>query len=130
VNKAFVLVSGLLGASGVFLGAVTQHILKESGSGASAAVADTAVRYQLIHAVVVMAIGLNTQSDTVAAVRRAGWVLIAGTILFSGTLYLRAFTGISGFGLVTMSGGLLLIVGWLLIGFSVLAVNRRPAGTV
>ena len=47
------------------------------------------------------------------AVRAAGWLFVAGTVLFSGSLYLLALTGVRSFGAVTPLGGLALLAGWL-----------------
>jgi uncharacterized membrane protein YgdD (TMEM256/DUF423 family) len=49
----------------------------------------------------------------VAPVRAAGWLFVAGTVLFSGSLYLLALTGVRGLGAVTPVGGLALLAGWL-----------------
>lgn len=67
----------------------------------------TAVQYQMWHALALVALGLGP-----VRARTVGWLLGAGILLFSGSLYLMALTGIRAFAILTPLGGLLLILGW------------------
>ncbi len=91
----------------------------------------TAVRYQMWHALGLMVIGLLLgKAGASAALRWAAWSLLAGTLLFCGSLYTLTLGGPQWqgirWGMVAPVGGTLLIVGWLLC---VLGVLRSPAGT-
>ncbi len=105
--------AGILGFSGVALGAFGAHGLKET-LAATGGVENwkTAVLYQLVHAVALLA--LSFQPD--AAVRRIGSCWIAGVVLFSGSLYLLAIgTPAKFLWPVTPAGGLAFLVGWALL---------------
>jgi uncharacterized membrane protein YgdD (TMEM256/DUF423 family) len=75
---------------------------------------ETGVRYQLIHAV-----GLIACAWALGHTRAAGaaaWLFIAGTVLFSGSLYALALTGVTRLGMITPLGGLAFLAGWLVLG--------------
>lgn len=109
-------ISALLG---VAAGAFGAHALKARIDPDMLLVYETAVRYQLIHAIALLAVGL-------AAVLRPArrWsipigLFAAGTVLFSGSLYALALTGIRWFGAVTPLGGVSFLLGWLVLtGFA------------
>lgn len=73
----------------------------------------TASHYHFVHAVALLILAIVGDKDAVC--RYAWWTLLAGVLIFSGTLYVLAATGIKWLGAVTPVGGLLLLVGWLLI---------------
>lgn len=108
-------VAALLGALGVVLGALGAHALEATlTTRGHVATWETAVLYHLVHAVALLAIAL-------AGGRRTGLVAgcwTAGTVAFSGSLYLLALGGPGFLGPVTPLGGLLLIAGWLLLPFA------------
>jgi len=108
----------------VLLGAFAAHALKAHLSPEALAVFDTGVRYQLAHALGLLAAAWAvTRFDPVRAAR-GGWLLLGGTVLFSGSLYLLALTGVRWLGLVTPFGGFAFIVGWVVLAMSAL---RRAA---
>jgi uncharacterized membrane protein YgdD (TMEM256/DUF423 family) len=75
------------------------------------------VQYHLPHAVVLLLLALL--SDPSAGAMRWAWrMILAGILLFSGSLYVLAFTGVKWLGAITPVGGLSLMIGWLLTGFS------------
>ena len=107
----------LLGGIGVTAGAFGAHSLKdfflENGQGANW---ETAVRYCLFHAVVLLVVGL---ASVVPAGQRsrgrltaAGACFLAGTLIFSGLLGVLALTGLRVLGAIVPIGGALLIAGW------------------
>ena len=107
-------VSGCISACiGVAAGAFGAHALQGIVPPELLVVYETGVRYQLLHAVALLAVGVA------AAVRPEGrwslpaWLFIAGTALFSGSLYLLALTGMRWLGAVTPLGGLCFLAGWL-----------------
>jgi uncharacterized membrane protein YgdD (TMEM256/DUF423 family) len=121
-ERARVLLSAaaLLAAAGVALGAFGAHALRARLDARALEVWETAVRYQLIHAVALLAIALSPHA---AQLRTAGWLLAAGIALFSGSLYALAL-GVGPralLGPVTPLGGLALIAGWLWIAKVALA---------
>ena len=103
----------LLAFLGVALGAFGAHALKGSLSSGDLETYQTAVRYQLFHALGLLALGalpLRTQ-------RAAPW-LFFGSVVFSGSLYALVFTGVSALGAVTPIGGVLQLIGWAILFFS------------
>jgi uncharacterized membrane protein YgdD (TMEM256/DUF423 family) len=116
----------ILAAAAVALGAFGAHALKSRLSSEMLAVWDTAVQYHFWHALGVLAIALSAAHLPGAGVRAAGWLLVAGTALFSGTLYALALGAPRGLGAITPVGGTLLIAGWLAFAASVIFA-RTPA---
>lgn len=115
VERRILLAGAFLAASGVALGAFGTHGLKASLGPAELGWWQTAVQYQLWHAVALVAIAaLSLPGRGLPAA-----LLAAGTILFSGTLYVMALTGLRWIGAVTPVGGTLLILGWLLLAWRV-----------
>lgn len=117
-----VLIAGLLGACGVAIGAHAAHGLEDSllAQGIAAndvakrlSQCDVAVRYHMIHAVAILALGLS--AGQVFSKRRLGAVvfLLLGIALFSGGLYAMVYLGQMGHWAIVPSGGLCFILGWL-----------------
>ena len=79
------------------------------------------VRYQMYHALGLLAVGLALSRWPSSAVALAGWLFIAGTVVFSGTLYLLAVSGQRWLGAVTPVGGVAFIAGWLVLAWAVWA---------
>jgi len=113
MDRTFLLVGAVLGFLGVALGAFGAHALRSRLSPEMLAVFETGVRYQMYHAfavlIVAAAIGHIGNARLLAI---AGWLFFAGILLFSGSLYALALTGVGIFGAVTPIGGLLFLVGW------------------
>jgi len=120
MNKKIVIV-GLLGALGVGLGAFGAHGLKPLILESQLTIYRTAVNYQMLHVVVLLAIALFSQHYSHKLLNRAFWAITIGIFLFSGSLYLLSTKDILGItnwkwlGPITPLGGLSFIVGWLLI---------------
>lgn len=113
---------GAIGAAlSVILGAFGAHALKSRLPPETLATFQTGVQYQFYHCLGLMLIGVIAQfSRPSAALKAAGWCMLAGILLFSGSLYLISFTGIRSFGMITPFGGIAFIVAWLLLAFGVL----------
>jgi uncharacterized membrane protein YgdD (TMEM256/DUF423 family) len=113
-RPAFLLFAGaLLAATGVMLGAFGAHALRGTLGPADTGWWQTAVQYQLWHALALVALaGAPLRRTTAPAA-----LIVAGTLLFSGSLYAMALTGVRALGVVTPVGGVLLILGWLLLGW-------------
>ena len=113
MDRTFLLVGSVLGFLGVAFGAFGAHALKTRLSPDMLAVFETAVRYQMYHVfallIVAAAIGHIGSSRLLAL---AGWFFFAGIVLFSGSLYALALTGVGILGIVTPLGGLCFLIGW------------------
>ncbi|HEX4773019.1 MAG TPA: DUF423 domain-containing protein [Bryobacteraceae bacterium] len=110
---------------GVACGAFGAHALKARLDPAMMDVYHTAVQYHLIHAlgILIVAALLRSGAITAAGGSRVAWFLLSGIILFSGSLYALALSGVRTLGAITPVGGLAFIVGWLLLIYEALA-NR------
>ena len=99
----------------VALGAFGAHGLRAMVTPEMLAVFETGARYQMYHALALVAIGLafaRLQGRTAAA---AAWLFVAGTVLFSGSLYVLTLTGTRWWGAVTPLGGVAFLAGWGLL---------------
>jgi uncharacterized membrane protein YgdD (TMEM256/DUF423 family) len=99
----------------VALGAFGAHGLRAMVTPEMLAVFETGARYQMYHALALVAIGLafgRLQGRTAAA---AAWLFVAGTVLFSGSLYVLTLTGTRWWGAVTPLGGVAFLAGWALL---------------
>ncbi len=117
------LTGSIIAMIAVILGAFGAHALKARFVGTNYAETwDTAVKYQMYHALALIAIGiLQTDvlfgSQTIFAT--ASTLMLIGIILFSGSLYVLTLTGIKKLGAITPIGGLCMIVGWLCVAIGV-----------
>lgn len=110
----FLGIGALLGFAGVALGAFGAHGLKDKLTAEMLEVWETGVRYQVWHALALLAVGmLAGQSGSSRWLGAAGWLYLIGTLLFSGSIYLLATTGWRWLGPVTPLGGTALLAGWL-----------------
>ncbi len=116
-SRMIVLASSLLGFAGVALGAFGAHALKDTlAARGSASTWQTAVLYQLIHAVALLA--LAGWGGSMSHARAIGVCWALGVLFFSGSLYWLALGGPRFLGPVTPLGGLLLLAGWLLVAWT------------
>ncbi len=115
MHQSFLFLGAIFGGLGVGLGAFGAHALKQTleASGRTGTY-ETAVLYHLVHAVVLLVVGVWSLHEPQALVwlRRAGWAFSGGIVIFSGTLYVLCITGTKWLGAITPIGGLLLIAGW------------------
>jgi len=110
----------LSAAIGVGAGAFAAHGLKDRLTPEMLAVFETGARYQLFHALGLMIAAWAVARYGTDAAAWGGWLLLAGTVLFSGSLYLLAVTGVRWLGIVTPFGGVAFIVGWVLLALAAL----------
>src|SRR5262245_61222396 len=113
MDKTFMFAGALLGGVGVALGAFGAHWLRGRLSPEMLAVFETGVRYHMYHALALLATSALLPRIDGRAVLIAGWSFIAGIVLFSGSLYALALSGITTLGAITPLGGLAFIVGWI-----------------
>ena len=112
----------LLGAVGAFLavalGAFGAHGLRSRLSPDMLAVFETGVRYHMYHALALILVGLVMGRWSGWLVQAAGWCFVAGILLFSGSLYALALSGVTILGAVTPLGGLAFLAGWACLAFA------------
>ena len=118
-RKLFVTASAF-GLAAVALGAFGAHSLRETISADMFSVFDIGVRYQMYHTFALFIAAWFFQSRQGRKFLLAAWFFIAGVVLFSGSLYLLAVTGIRALGFVTPLGGLLLLAGWAMMAMGFL----------
>ena len=104
----------------VAAGAFGAHALKAKLAPDLLAVFQTAVQYHFWHGLGLLAVGvLLAQKPATAALELAAWLFVAGMVLFSGSLYALALTGVRGFGAVTPIGGVAFLGGWACLAWAV-----------
>ena len=124
MNKKFLIIAALLGALSVALGAFAAHQLKAMVSADILQLFETAVKYQMYHALALLATGILLQQFPVKQLHWAASLFIAGVILFSGSLYLLCYIKhqqipATWVGAITPFGGLCFIAGWILLAVGV-----------
>ena len=116
----------LAGAIGVALGAFGAHGLRSRVSPDLLAVFETGVRYQMYHALGLLAVGWAATRWPGGWITASGWLFLIGIVVFSGSLYLMTLTGARWLGAITPLGGLAFILGW--IALAVAALGGRADG--
>ena len=117
----FFLVGSLSGGLAVALGAFGAHALKARLSPDSLMTFETGVRYQMYHALALLAVAAAvSRVPSSSLLSAAGWLFVVGTLLFSGSLYLLCFTQKRWLGAITPFGGLALIAGWVCLALAAL----------
>lgn len=120
--RLWALVGAANGFVAVAAGAFGAHGLRSRVSERMLEVFETGARYQMFHALALLAVAwVASQREGVADA--AGWAMLAGVVLFSGSLYAMALTGVTKLGMVTPLGGVGFLVGWVLFGRAVLALR-------
>lgn len=119
MDRVFFTIGAWLGALGVAAGAFVAHFLQGRLTPEMLYIFATGVWYHLIHALALLAVAWGTTRWPGKAISLAGWLFLAGTVLFSGSLYLLSLTSIQGFGYVTPLGGLAFIAGWFTLSWGV-----------
>ena len=112
MDRTFFALGALSAGLGVALGAFGAHALKARLAPDMLAVYEVGVRYQLVHALALLAAGYACTRWPGTAVTTSGWLFVAGTLLFSGSLYVLSLSGVRWLGAVTPLGGVAWIVGW------------------
>lgn len=120
MQKTLLVAGALLGGVGVAIGAFGAHALRaalmESGRTETF---ETAVKYQFYHALALLLIGMLYAAFPNRSILYAGYSMLAGVIVFSGSLYILCLTGIRWLGAVTPIGGIFMIIGWGLLLYGI-----------
>ena len=136
MERTFLLLGAAFGLVGVLLGAFGSHALRSKLTPERVATFETGVRYQLWHALALFAVvfvgavrfprggwfgyaPLAQATTSEWPVSAAGWLFVAGIVLFSGSLYVLSLTGKRGWGAVTPFGGACLVLGWAALLFAI-----------
>src|ERR1700704_4222589 len=123
MQSNFLLAGAVAGFVGVAFGAFGAHGLRGRLSPDMLAVFETGVRYQMYHALALMltaVILMTGRLESGRALTVAGWSFIAGIVLFSGSLYLLAVTGVTMLGAITPLGGIAFLLGWACLALAML----------
>jgi uncharacterized membrane protein YgdD (TMEM256/DUF423 family) len=125
VARIFLIAAALSAALVVALGAFGAHALRGKLEPRMLEVFQTGVQYQVFHSLGLAVVGLTALKLAPSrALRWSGWLMLAGMVLFSGSLYLLAVTGVRWLGAITPLGGIAFIAAWILFA---LAVARAEA---
>ena len=120
MDRTFLLVGALAGVMGVALGAFGAHGLRGRLSPEMLGVFETAVRYHIYHALALVLTASLMGRIEGRSIVAAGWFFTAGIVLFSGSLYMLAATGITLLGAITPLGGLAFLIGWACLAIAAL----------
>ncbi len=126
LSKRWIAIGAVLGAIGVALGAFGAHGLSDFLQRLDFSdddllrrldIFDTAIRYQLLHALAIVVVGFALNARQAVAWRIAAWAFLIGVILFSGLLKVLTFAGPqwNWLGMIVPIGGVSMIVGWLAV---------------
>jgi len=119
MERSFALLGALCAFLAVAAGAFGAHALRDTLSQESLAIFETAARYQMYHALALLAAAWVASRWPGSAAQAAGWLFAAGILVFSGSLYVLALTSAQWLGAVTPLGGVALLAGWLALAWAV-----------
>lgn len=118
IARLFLSIGAISGALAVMLGAFGAHGLKDKLSDKMLTNYMTGVEYHFYHTFAILAVGLLAMHVQPGLLPFSGWAFVIGIILFSGSLYIMALTGITKLGAITPIGGLAFIIGWILLAIT------------
>ena len=125
MDRLFVMLGALSAGVGVAAGAFGAHALRARVEPRLLEVFETGARYQMYHALALVAVGAVAARWSAPLLSASGWLFVAGTVLFSGSLYAMTFTGIRALGAITPLGGVCFIAGWICL--AVVAMRSAPS---
>lgn len=120
MERLFVIIGALSGGIGVAAGAFGAHALRARLEPRLLEVFETGARYQMYHALAMLAAAWVVTRYPGSLANASGWLFLAGTVLFSGSLYAMAFTGVRALGAITPIGGVCFIAGWACLALAAL----------
>lgn len=115
MDRTFAILGAIIAGLAVAVGAFGAHAIRGHLTPEEQAIFETGARYQMYHGLALLATAWAASRWPGDPVRWAGWLFVIGTILFSGSLYALALTGIRWLGAVTPLGGLSFLAGWALL---------------
>ena len=120
MDRVFFALGSVSGFLAVAFGAFGAHALKGRLDADLLAVFEVGVRYQMYHALALLAVAWACTRWPGGALIAGGWLFVAGTIVFSGSLYALSLTGVRWLGAITPIGGLALLAGWACLAWGAL----------
>lgn len=117
MERIFFLIGSVSAFLAVGLGAFAAHGLKARLGADLLATFETGARYQMYHALALLAVAWACSRWPGPFVTASGWLFVAGTLLFSGSLYALSLSGVRALGAVTPVGGLAFLAGWLCLAW-------------
>jgi uncharacterized membrane protein YgdD (TMEM256/DUF423 family) len=120
MDRVFLALGAVSAFISVAAGAFGAHALKSRLSPELLVTFETGARYELYHALGLVAVAWAWSRWPGGAVTAAGWLFVAGSVLFSGSLYGLALSGVRALGAVTPFGGLAFLAGWALLAWAAL----------
>ncbi len=125
MGKVFIVLGAINGFLSVALGAFGAHGLRSQISTHMLTVFQTGVQYQMYHALALLFIGLWAERNPgLRYINWSGGLLLAGILLFSGSLYLLAITGTRSLGVITPFGGICFLSGWVVLAAGLLKSGK------
>ena len=125
-GRGFAALGAGLAFLGVAAGAFGTHVLEGRLAAEAVEVFDTAVRYQMYHAIGLLFIGVLSERVCGRPLLWAGRLFVIGTVIFSGTLYVLAVTDVKWLGAVTPLGGICLLGGWSALCWGMVTLPHSP----
>jgi uncharacterized membrane protein YgdD (TMEM256/DUF423 family) len=116
--RIFFVLGSVFSFLSVALGAFAAHILKEKLSAEMFNIYEVGVRYHFYHALALFIVAWAISRSPDANFPPAGWLFVAGIVLFSGSLYALSLTGIKPLGIITPFGGLCFLAGWVWLAWT------------
>ena len=118
MDKTFLLLGAVAAFLAVTVGAFGAHALRAKLTPEMLVVFQTGVQYHMYHALALILVAATMGRMSGWLVQTAGWCFAAGIVLFSGSLYLLALTGVTMLGAITPIGGLFFLAGWACLAFA------------
>jgi uncharacterized membrane protein YgdD (TMEM256/DUF423 family) len=122
VTRPFLALGAASAVIAVAAGAFGAHALRARLDARGLEIWETAARYQMYHALALVLVALLIEragaTRRATALGGAGWAFVAGTLLFSGSLYTLALTGVTKLGAITPLGGVAFIAGWVVLAYA------------
>jgi uncharacterized membrane protein YgdD (TMEM256/DUF423 family) len=122
MDRVFITIGALSGMLAVAAGAFGAHALRDRLSADMLSVFQTGAQYQMYHALALFGVGMllgRFSSEGSPFVSASGWLFVAGTVLFSGSLYALSLSGTTWLGAITPLGGIAFLLGWLALAIGV-----------
>jgi len=130
INRKLIVAGAAFAMLAVLIGAFAAHGLKQLLDGYALGLIETAARYQMYHAIALLIVGVMAMSPRLSPrwLKLAALAFIVGIVLFSGSLYLLAFTGIGWLGAITPVGGIAFVGGWCALIVAACGQSSEVAG--
>ena len=119
MDRTFAVLGSVSAFVAVLAGAFGAHTLRTRIAPELLAVFETGARYHMYHALALLGVAWAASQWPSPPVRAAGWLFVAGTVLFSGSLYVLSLTGMRWLGAVTPVGGVLFLGGWIALAIGI-----------